>query len=300
MKIGNEGLANQIFMYAAAIRIQEHYKLPLLILPTLHNKHSKTDYRFLFKSGKPVEYSDPGMHDRLDNARVVHPPAAIGFNEWSPSTLPPVHDHDVVIADNFYQNVKSIHSVVPHIRKEFLPELRKRYPTLKIDSTTSAFMHVRRGDYGENLTLPASYFHAALKELETPAIQTIYIASNDIAWCKEQAWATGKAIEYVDTPDELYTLYLMSQCKAGAVLSNSSYSLWGALLGADTNPQSIIVYPSRWWDYGPDRPVSSRELMLPERWTMIQSHPQQGGGRRKKRKTKSFVETLICYMKSCL
>ena len=288
------GLANQLFQYAASILIRSHYKLPVCILPTLHNKHSKTDYRFLFKSGKPVEYSDDGIQQRVDNAFPVHQKHTIEFNEWSPSALPPVQGRDILVQHNYYQNVKSIYPVVPQIRKEVLPELRKRYHVLKIDSISSAFMHVRRGDYGDNLRLPVSYYQAGLKELDTPAIQTVYIVSNDIAWCKEQAWSTGKRIEYVDTPDELYTLYLMSQCKGGAILSNSSYSLWGALLGPDTNVNSCIVYPSRWWDYGPDRPVSSAELMLPARWKMIQSHAQQGG--RRKKSSNSFFKNLFKYI----
>ena len=81
MKTLGAGLANQIFQYAAVIRIQAHYKLPLCILHAFHQKHSDTDYRFLFKSGKPVEYSDAGIQQRVDNGFLVHPENTAGFNE---------------------------------------------------------------------------------------------------------------------------------------------------------------------------------------------------------------------------
>ena len=41
-------------------------------------------------------------------------------------------------------------------------------------------------------------------------------------------------------------MYLMSLCKGGAIISNSTFSSWGAILGADEMPDSIIIYPKAW------------------------------------------------------
>jgi len=42
---------------------------------------------------------------------------------------------------------------------------------------------------------------------------------------------------------EVDSLYLMSQCGAGGICANSSYSWWGAYL----NPNRMIVMPSKWY-----------------------------------------------------
>jgi hypothetical protein len=127
--------------------------------------------------------------------------------------------------------------------------MRIRYPEASVDEG-SAFMHVRRGDYtkqeNQDYLLGNEYYTAALEKLSAqPGIKTINVFSDDIAWCKQQKWASPKQINYIDEPDEIKALYLMSLCNEGASISNSTYSTWGAILGASAR-DSTIVYPSKW------------------------------------------------------
>ena len=48
-----------------------------------------------------------------------------------------------------------------------------------------------------------------------------YIISDDIAWCKKEKWNSTKKIVFYDEPDEMKTLYLMSQCSKGSNPSTS-------------------------------------------------------------------------------
>jgi hypothetical protein len=109
-----------------------------------------------------------------------------------------------------------------------------------------------------------------LDELEkNPSIKKIYIISNDIEWCKshDAEWKqhTKKEIEYDGTPNELEALYRMILCRGGAVISGSTFSSWGAILGPDMNPTSTLVYPLIVGQYaGVENPFN-----FPSRWIGI-------------------------------
>jgi hypothetical protein len=139
--------------------------------------------------------------------------------------------------------------VIPEVSAIFLSAFEGLYPDIDIDPGT-AFIHVRRGDYTNEQNkihlLEMDYYNKAIESLNAkPEISRYYIFSDDIAWCKEQKWNTTRAIEYVDEPNEMKSLYMMSQCKGGAVISNSTFSTWGAILGPYESG-GMIVYPSKW------------------------------------------------------
>ena len=58
--------------------------------------------------------------------------------------------------------------------------------------------------------------------------------------------------------NELHTLYCMIKCKGGAVISNSTFSWWGAILGENNK----VVYPKNW--YGDAKPT-----LFPEGWICL-------------------------------
>jgi hypothetical protein len=148
------------------------------------------------------------------------------------------------------------------VKQELTDHLSEEYKDVVIDKPSSAFIHVRRGDYTKEangaFALNMEYDESALSELnKVDAIKTIYIFSDDIKWCKEQKWDTPKRIQYIDEPDELKTLYMMSQCEGGAVIANSTFSSWGAFLGPYTS-SAPVIYPSKWLFNG--------NLSLPTEW----------------------------------
>lgn len=132
-------------------------------------------------------------------------------------------------------------------------------------------LHVRRGDY---LSLPErfpfvgkSYLKKAINSLNDK--KTVFIVtSDDIEWCKLNI--KGPNIYYSEGEDEYFDLYLASKCHHN-ILSNSTFSWWGAYL--NQNPDKRVIVPQRW--YGP---VLSKEAdekngqLIPEKWEKINCH----------------------------
>ena len=257
------GLGNQMFVYAAGLTVKKKKGIPLCILRSGNSPHKAiSDYAVtLFKQGTPV---DPeSVKARMNLSKSVLEKVKEPHNIWVNGNIDGNATTNAKLNGSFFQSYPSILPVVPMIREDCAKFFAESYPEFKIDSSSSAFMHVRRGDYG-GASLRAEYYSGALALLEpNSAIQNIYIVSDGMGWCKEQKWDTQKKLIYFEESDELKTMYLMSLCLAGAIISASSFSTWGAILGPDQNPESTIVYPKDWIT-GP-----SSRIGFPERWKAI-------------------------------
>jgi hypothetical protein len=265
------GLGNRLYMYAAALAVNKVLKYPSICAISSANEHSTKDYLQLLTIQK-VD-STPDMLARAEKADPVLPKPATFYSGWSESDIR-IGDttKDKKLIQDYYQSYPSIVKVIPEIKdmlytKEFSKEKYKQYQV----SPTAAFMHVRRGDYAKEGWLDADdYYLNALAELDkSSTITSVYVLSDDINWCKQQEenWkkTTKKVIECKDIPDELEALYLMSTCTGGAILSSSTFSSWGAYLGADMNLASVILYPKK----NPITPGVSNPYGFPARWIGI-------------------------------
>lgn len=256
------GLGNQLYVYAAGLTVKKKINLPLCLIPFKGNTHSEKDYtKILFTQGTPVNAEE--VKARINSSNKVLEKVKEPHNTWINANITGNATRNTTLAGGYFQSYSSIAAVIPTIREDFAKVFKERYPDLTVDSNSSAFMHVRRGDYG-GASLSAEYYNNGLAVLEpVAAIKNLYILSDDIPWCKEQKWATTKNTIYFEEPDELKTMYLMSLCLAGALISASTFSSWGAILGADKNPESVIVYPAGWIT-GP-----SSRIQFPGRWKAI-------------------------------
>lgn len=270
----DSGLGNLMFVYAAAIVVKQKIGTPLCLLPYT-NKHSKNDYReILFKQGKPVDKSS--VKSRLEGAKRLLGEMTLESTEshkdWDYTPASENSGRNTVMGDSYFQNYPAIKPAIPIIRKDCADIFAEKYPGFKDTiKPTTAFMHVRKGDYKDLLSLNNDYYTRGLSMLDTlEQISDIYIVSDDIKWCKDQEWAKKSSkIRWFeneeDIKDELKTMYLMSLCLAGACISASTFSTWGAILGADQNESSTIIYPSSWITGRP-----SSEFKFPERWKQIE------------------------------
>jgi hypothetical protein len=243
------GLGNQLYIYSAGKVIEKALGVPIFLLPpsediNFKNIHSTIDYRpILFSSFGAIERSDSRFSDKID-VRVENK----FWDPWSPDSIPST-DKYVFIPQQWYQHFPTIQPVLVEVRESVLASLDSLYSDVEIDDN-SAFIHVRRGDYTKSgndaYLLSMQYYNKALESLNTQAnITTYYVFSDDIGWCKKQQWNTTKQIQYIDEKNEMKSLYMMSMCKSGAIISNSTFSTWGAILGA-YEAGSTIVYPSKW------------------------------------------------------
>jgi hypothetical protein len=127
---------------------------------------------------------------------------------------------------------------------------------------------VRRGDF---LKLPHSEVHYVQTEayyrkaIELFKGQNVVfkIFSDDLEWCKAQpVFQELEKKEFVEEPNEIRALGLMASCSGGFICANSTFSWWGAFLGA-YKYRSTICVPKEWM-----RGFDTRGL-FPKEWIQI-------------------------------
>ena len=228
------GLGNQLFQYAAARAVVFHHPQSYLAVEderdNSHN-HKHYDYAQIFMKDALClrDCSFNEFHQRSsfapwDPVMMELPVKLCGYFQYYPALVPILKD------------------VIQQFKEALQP-----YCQQEVCQDTSVFLHVRRGDY---LNLP-HYHYVQSKDYYEEAFRQwkhqygdhpfqLFLISDDPVWCREQSWSFPFVL--YDNEDEVETLALMSQCRAGAIIANSSYSYWGALVSETEH----VYYPNRW------------------------------------------------------
>lgn len=115
-------------------------------------------------------------------------------------------------------------------------------------SENSVSVHIRRGDYVMlGWELPFYYYEQAMKKISKELERVrFYIFSDDMIYARENIKETENVcfVEYSSDNRTIDDLYLMSKCKHN-IVSNSTYSWWGAYLNQNKEKKIIapVVYP---------------------------------------------------------
>jgi hypothetical protein len=137
-------------------------------------------------------------------------------------------------------------------------------------------VHVRRTDYVGNpyhVVLPMDYYRAAAALIAAKVRDPVlFVFSDDPEWCEVNfklpyhTVIPGVLDRTVEHPlgREDADLYLMRLC-GHAIVANSSYSWWGAWLGADVNG-GIVIAPKIW--IGPAYKDDPKDI-APDRWIRL-------------------------------
>jgi len=134
----------------------------------------------------------------------------------------------------------------------------------------SVSIHIRRGDFlnKNNINLfgnicDLNYFNNTIKEIESNVDNPhYYIFSNDMQWVKQNLFL--KNVTYIEGNNKYRSwmdMLLMSKCKHN-IISNSSFSWWGAWL--NQNPNKIVICPNKF---------STKDIntdVYPDSWLKIQ------------------------------
>ncbi len=167
-----------------------------------------------------------------------------------------------------YHNVKD---VADDIRKQSVfkqkPNKINQDIIDKMHSENSVSVHVRRGDYVlyKYTLLPPAWYQKAIAYMNERVDEPFYyIFSDDIEWAKANldieephmfvTWNRG---------DESYNdMRLMTHCKHN-IVANSTFSWWGAFLGAPE--ERIVIMPDKWvpWDEEWER------YLIPPKWIVL-------------------------------
>lgn len=149
-----------------------------------------------------------------------------------------------------------------------------------------ACLHVRRGDNANEGRWKAQYHPLRPTQFYTDALklikyESLAIFSDDPAWCRETFGPEPFYFEGTPRPKEhepeyhtapvldWIDLQLMSFCDYH-ILSNSTYSWWGAFLSFDPEP----IYPWPW--LGPALKYVDASLMFPPRWRRLNHGKARG------------------------
>jgi len=258
------GLGNQLFELCAAYITAKHHSVPLYLLhksprSNEHNKFGQDYNESVFKN--LIESSH--ILQNLYGYSIPPNPYSRCYLPYSPEDIKP----GSVMMD-YYQYYPPLEPHENELRRLILGGLEEHRIVLKgLCSDSTAFIHIRRGDYvGKShmhFLQPIEYYEKAYSILIGKAtIDKFYIVSDDIAWVKEQPFFQGiPGATFWEDPDELKTLALLSLCVGGAICANSTFSWWGAFLGAHGSRTPVIM-PEH---YFIDAPVD----LFPKEWIIL-------------------------------
>jgi Glycosyl transferase family 11 len=237
------GLGNRLFQLAAAHKVAESWRVPLVFampycLPSEHG-----DFESIFKLFPGIQKlwkAEPLL--AIDQERCFE---FISFPHTPPA--------DRILLRGHWQ-------AADYISDSFKPSwdcmagsgLLERWNLVTQEQQQkTAFLHVRLGDYR---VLPhhqvnlLSYYVKAMAMFNT---DTRFLVFSDEPAIAKTLLVFGDRCVFVDEAGELEALYLMSHCAAGAITANSTFSWWGAYFGRQyTVAASATNYracmPARW------------------------------------------------------
>jgi hypothetical protein len=266
------GLGNQMFIIAASFIVSKILNCPVYIFQNslannIHNlkKHdyNKTIFKYF---GKIINIEYTKITSLTDFKYYTYHSHGMneGFDPWNPYNV-----KTGTIMASYYQYYPVFVNFEKEIRETFLKGLsehRSKIEKLFDIKETDIFLHVRRGDYVQQSNIhflqPNSYFYECVEQINKGACQ-IFVVSDDIRWVKERRIFRDKIFVHIENLDELETMALMSLCKGGAICSNSTFSWWGAFLGAYEKRNQVFV-PKHW--------ISIKEDMtdlFPKEWKQV-------------------------------
>lgn len=276
------GLGNQMFQYAAGLALAERHGSKLRLDPSYIGFEAHRSYALdalLVEAAVSRRRRVPMWvfeRDRLDHAIVRL--RFFGAKVESERTHAYDEHFDQAPANayllGYRQTERYLLPVADLLRQRFRP--RRMGPRALAFAgriaTASApvAVHVRRGDYVENLStnhlfgVPApDYYERAARIVESRADAdslTFFVFSDDIAWCRERLRLPGETVFVSGETAAHEDLDLMRRCKHN-IIANSSFSWWGAWLGETDS--SVVVAPEPWFENYP----GDTSQQVPERWS---------------------------------
>ena len=156
--------------------------------------------------------------------------------------------------------VQELFAIPDNIKKE----IKNKYNDIFKEPVIS--VNVRRGDYclipHKLPVCSKSYFQKAMSKF--PGNSRFVFISDDIDWCKKNFKGTN--IYYLENSNPLIDLYAQTLCTDN-IISNSTFSWWGAYL--NSNPNKKVIYPNPWFGKYAKNNKSDVEDLIPKEWISI-------------------------------
>lgn len=256
----SSGLGNQMFMYAFFKHIEKKYKEPVFF----DDKFFKTD-----RSGRKPEISilynydpykfkfNPAGERRIK--RIFYKTIRFLFPKFKYVKEKDYNDEKWYNGDVYFNGYWQTCKYADQFGKKiFLPSgeiplvLQDIEEKIK-DSNCPICIHFRRGDYFSPLYVKrygvcsVDYYEKAIDTIESMLVNeqiTYFVFSDDINWVKKNISFTKETVYIPNHPvNSIWYIKLMSLCKHN-VISNSTFSWWGAYLNSNCN--KIVIGPDKW------------------------------------------------------
>ena len=285
------GLGNQMFQYAAgyslAKKINEEFKIDLRFFKN-YNLHNGSELGSVFsisannastedikkvlgwrKSPIILNILEKKKCPLLNGSKCI---MEYGFEYW-PFIQRIKTD---CYLTGYWQSDKYFNDYSSEIRKQFV--FKKPIDAINseiasaISSCNSVSLHVRRGDYANNQkTLEihglcsVDFYKEAIAYIDKTVSNPIYyIFSDDIEWAKNNIKISSLChyINHNNGKESYNDMRLISLCKSH-IISNSTFSWWGAWLSVSNN--KIVIMPKQWFA---DKSIITRDI-VPHSWITI-------------------------------
>lgn len=162
--------------------------------------------------------------------------------------------------ERYFKQIRKIllEEITPRRRIRISRELRQA-----LEYEESVSLHVRRGDYVKiRNTLNASYYNKAIETIKTKYRNPLFLVfSEDMDWVRRNL-DVGDNCLFINEDRRLQDyeeLWIMSRCKSN-IISNSTFSWWGAWLNRNTD--KMVIAPRKPW-------LSKQKNIIPREWTVI-------------------------------
>lgn len=273
------GLGNQMFIYACYLSLRRFYPCLRIDLSTIYSRTEHNGYELarIFQLHPPV-ISLPLWLKRIMVLLMFREIKERNHAACTELLLGGKHRGNLYIR-GYFQSERYFSDIAPQVRESFTFPLdqaqeQSRLMVARIDADPhSVSLHVRRGDYQKTARLQATlgsvctpqfYRRAVEAALSVDPSATFYIFSDDLAWVRKNL-NIPRAV-YIDWnrgADSWQDMMLMSRCHHH-IVSNSSFSWWGAWLSNHRDGQ--VFCPDRWW--GNDENTD----IIPANWVRIATH----------------------------
>lgn len=239
------GIGNNFFKIATALSFSKRHNVEACF----------SEWRYdIFRKDR-VKFGTKREHINIENA----------YNELSFS-FSPIPFKDNLEIRGYFQSEKYFEGYKEYIfycfepKEEIKDYLKKKYGWLISQDTVA--IHVRRGDYLTNPLHPVlqkEYFEESIKKMPKQYLKVIF--SDDIQWCKNNL---DKDCYFVENEEDYIDLFLMSECNYH-IISNSSFSWWGAYLGKKSEKK--VIAPKNW--FGGSLSSMSIKDIIPKGWNLV-------------------------------
>jgi hypothetical protein len=255
------GLGNQLFQYAAGYALSKRLNCKLLLDARYVGLGANRIYQLsqLSITGKLAQYPDldqlPSSDLKLLDRKFLHRNA----HHFKHIREPHFHyDPEFtnlsgrVYLDGYWQSARYFETFSSEIKQEFSLRFEKSGKMKELSSiiSNSVAVHIRRGDYVNNSVtnsyhgnLNQHYYLSAIEQIKRKfGVDEVYFFTDDPTWVSQNFRTNSMNIVSSMGFSDVEEILIFSAAKY-KIISNSSFSWWGAWLGQTEN----VIAPQKWF-----------------------------------------------------